>query len=218
MKFVGYDTCDRTIWTQGISCWNTTALTAHGMIKNKQKKSKGSPIGFFNRPHYDKGDIVPESIYAEWFDAIKKHTKAHGYKKLRHVEEVVGIGLPTTYAYNLVGPSDITAYFALADFCGLIREGLCHHFYGWAIPHCTCVPVVRSDTGLITTNDKTETPSFVLAWGRSGGAANAANRRPGAAVIPGSVEHLKGHFFGLWSNPVARGTGFLQFGLTIRHF
>jgi hypothetical protein len=30
--------------------------------------------------------------------------------------------------------------------------------------------------------------------------------------------HLKGHFFGLWSNPVARGTGSLQFGLTIRHF
>jgi hypothetical protein len=30
--------------------------------------------------------------------------------------------------------------------------------------------------------------------------------------------HLKGHFFGLWSNPVARGTGFLQFCLTIRHF
>jgi hypothetical protein len=30
--------------------------------------------------------------------------------------------------------------------------------------------------------------------------------------------HLKGRFFGLWSNPVARGTGFLQFGLTIRHF
>jgi hypothetical protein len=30
--------------------------------------------------------------------------------------------------------------------------------------------------------------------------------------------HLKGHFFGLWSNHVARGTGFLQFGLTIRHF
>jgi hypothetical protein len=29
---------------------------------------------------------------------------------------------------------------------------------------------------------------------------------------------LKGHFFGLWSNPVARGTGFLQFGSTIRHF
>jgi hypothetical protein len=31
-------------------------------------------------------------------------------------------------------------------------------------------------------------------------------------------KHLKGHFFGLWSSPVARGTGFLQFGLTIRHF
>jgi hypothetical protein len=30
--------------------------------------------------------------------------------------------------------------------------------------------------------------------------------------------HLKGHFFGLSSNPVARGTGFLQFGLMIRHF
>jgi hypothetical protein len=30
--------------------------------------------------------------------------------------------------------------------------------------------------------------------------------------------HLKGHFFGVWSNSVVRGTGFLQFGLTIRHF
>jgi hypothetical protein len=32
------------------------------------------------------------------------------------------------------------------------------------------------------------------------------------------VLHLKGHFFGVWSNSVVRGTGFLQFGLTIRHF
>jgi hypothetical protein len=38
------------------------------------------------------------------------------------------------------------------------------------------------------------------------------------AAIPWHDMHLKGHFFGLWSNPVARGTGFLQFGLTIRHF
>jgi hypothetical protein len=30
--------------------------------------------------------------------------------------------------------------------------------------------------------------------------------------------HLKGHFFGVWSNSVVRGTEFLQFGLTIRHF
>jgi hypothetical protein len=30
--------------------------------------------------------------------------------------------------------------------------------------------------------------------------------------------HLKGHFFGVWRNSVARGTVFLQFGLTIRHF
>jgi hypothetical protein len=32
------------------------------------------------------------------------------------------------------------------------------------------------------------------------------------------LTHLKGHFFGVWSNSVVRGTGFLQFGLTIRHF
>jgi hypothetical protein len=31
-------------------------------------------------------------------------------------------------------------------------------------------------------------------------------------------DHLKGHFFGVWGNYVVRGTGFLQFGLTIRHF
>jgi hypothetical protein len=30
--------------------------------------------------------------------------------------------------------------------------------------------------------------------------------------------HLKGHFFGVWSNSVVRGTEFLRFGLTIRHF
>jgi hypothetical protein len=29
--------------------------------------------------------------------------------------------------------------------------------------------------------------------------------------------HLKGHFFGVWSNSVVRGTEFLRFGLTIRH-
>jgi hypothetical protein len=33
-----------------------------------------------------------------------------------------------------------------------------------------------------------------------------------------SEEHLNRHFFGVWSNSVVRGTGFLQFGLTILHF
>jgi hypothetical protein len=187
MKFVGYETCDRTIWTQGMSVRNSLALTAHGMIKNKTRKVKAAPIGFFNKPHYDKGDIVPESTYQDWFSVIKNHSKAHGYIKLREVEELVGIGLPTTCAYNFVGPAEITAYFALADFCAPIRNGQCHHFYGWAIPHCTCVPVVDSETEFTTNNNETETPSFVLAWGRSGGAANAANK-PGGAVVPGSVE------------------------------
>jgi hypothetical protein len=32
------------------------------------------------------------------------------------------------------------------------------------------------------------------------------------------TQHLKGHFFGVWSNSVVRGTEFLRFGLTIHHF
>jgi hypothetical protein len=45
---------------------------------------------------------------------------------------------------------------------------------------------------------------------------------PVLGLLPSSSDsnklHLKGHFFGLWSNYVVRGTGFLQFDLTIRHF
>jgi hypothetical protein len=37
-------------------------------------------------------------------------------------------------------------------------------------------------------------------------------------IFADSSSHLKGRFFGVWSNSVVRGTGFLQFGLTIRHF
>jgi hypothetical protein len=33
-----------------------------------------------------------------------------------------------------------------------------------------------------------------------------------------NATHLKGHFFGVWSNSVVRGTEFLRFGLTIRPF
>jgi hypothetical protein len=32
-----------------------------------------------------------------------------------------------------------------------------------------------------------------------------------------NIRHLKGHFFGVWSNSVVKGTEFLRFGLTIRH-
>jgi hypothetical protein len=39
-----------------------------------------------------------------------------------------------------------------------------------------------------------------------------------SGTLAASNLHLKGHFFGVWSNSVVRGTGFLQFGLTIRHF
>jgi hypothetical protein len=40
----------------------------------------------------------------------------------------------------------------------------------------------------------------------------------GRDLTAANIRHLKGHFFGVWSNSVVRGTEFLRFGLTIRHF
>jgi hypothetical protein len=42
--------------------------------------------------------------------------------------------------------------------------------------------------------------------------------RTGIPLVVIAASHLKGHFFGVWSNSVVRGTEFLRFGLTIRHF
>jgi hypothetical protein len=39
-----------------------------------------------------------------------------------------------------------------------------------------------------------------------------------AKITKNEFMAIHGHFFGVWSNYVVRGTGFLQFGLTIRHF
>jgi hypothetical protein len=149
-------------------------------------KTKKAPLGFFNKPHCDKNDLVPAPTYSPWFDAIEKHSKSHGYVKLREIEELVGIGLPTTVGYNIEGPEEVCAHFAVGDFCGGLHDGLVHHFFGWAVPHASCVPVIFKDQRIITVNDKNEVPSFVLAWGSSGGPSSAANRP--SLVVPGSVE------------------------------
>ena len=67
MQFIGYDTCNRIIWTQGIN------------HINKQENLNGHAnqrcIGFANKLHIDKCDLIKKEISDQWFKWLEEKIK-----------------------------------------------------------------------------------------------------------------------------------------------
>ena len=64
MEFIGYKTCDRIIWTQGMN-QSIQKTKNHG---HHQQKS----ISFANKLHIDKCDIVKKETAEIWFEALNR--------------------------------------------------------------------------------------------------------------------------------------------------
>ena len=135
-------------------------------------------IGHDVKPHFDRCDKILSEIYESWFHECDKPSdkQSAGCKKLREMEKLVGIGMPTSCGYNFHGKgSTIFAHFVCAGFVTPITEESVHHFHGWSFGHCTAVAVAVQQNVVQTTNvgRKDEDCVFVGAWGRSGGSQHA---------------------------------------------
>ena len=181
MSFVGYDTCTRAIWTQGISKRSDSKVDGDDRIikKDNLKTSPHDGIGFYNKPHIDINDIVPDDIYLKWFNKLNIDASTQEY--IETIKEKIGVGLPTTCGYNFSQPnqdSTIFAHFLCWDFLTSITDHTFHHFYGWSFPHCTTVPMQLTDNIVRVTNSNIPLDKciYVGAWGRSGGSPEARKR------------------------------------------
>jgi hypothetical protein len=179
-SFVKLTTCSRTIWTQGQYPKRNIATISAGNIISRRNESVSHPsIGFYNSVHFDSVDSLKQSDYNPWFEDIEQFKEIAGYQKLKCVESVIGIGLPTTCGYNIPSPIIPDAYFCQMIFCTRINNGSVHHFLGWTFPHCTAVPIASLSNGHIMTENCSTTSehvSLVLAWGKSGGGGHAKAR------------------------------------------
>ena len=63
MELVGYETCDKLIWTSGEGCRNKYTIIKHGITKTNIKKiSPSSTLGFGCSPLENTFDILSEDL------------------------------------------------------------------------------------------------------------------------------------------------------------
>ena len=76
MEFIGYKTCDRIIWTQGMNhCIQKINHRGH-----KQQRS----ISFTNKLHIDKCDIVKKETTESWFEKLNRMKEDKNDVKLQN--------------------------------------------------------------------------------------------------------------------------------------
>ena len=187
MTFIGYRTCDRIIWTQGMNEASRQNVTQG----HQHQKS----ISFSNKLHIDKCDIVKKETTDTWFEWMenlknkncttekKKNAANHVISKFSELEETFGIGLPTTcgYAYVTAEESDIVkinSSFIQMNFAMPITNKVIHHMYAWTFPHATALTIAHTSDCKILVKSGTTSKQFVnvVAWGNSGGSKHAERR------------------------------------------
>ena len=180
LNFVGLKTCDRLIWSQGVLRKKIERVDSTGESTITWRNPQNGCLGYANCPHLDEMDLVPQDKIEEWMDKIEE---CPSKTKLQSYADRIGIGLPTTCGYNHVGDPcsfEVTAHFGLSQFAFPLRHQLVHHFYAWAVPHFTCVPLLSSDLRVRVTNKDYAKQFSVVAWGDSGGYWHARARREAA--------------------------------------
>jgi len=174
LSFVGPQTCNRSIWTSGTTTERTRRIT--GAANENQlpkiivaKNASVDFLGFCNTPHLDSCDMLSKGMVEEWLSEISSMPKMLDYLKKFH--KSIGIGLPTTCGYNLLGDkggANLAAFFCQYNFCMPLGNNSAHHFYGWAFPHCTSLPVLIGKEYRMRNGPK-QSPFIIAAWGQSGG-------------------------------------------------
>ena len=190
MLFIGYNTCDRIIWTQGIN--------QNGKRSNPNQHKNQQCISFANKLHIDKCDLVKKEPSDVWFNWVKKlkiekckgehdgYAAQHVIDKFKEIETTFGIGLPTTcgYSHVVVEESDIVdinSSFIEMNFAMPITNKSIHHMYAWTFPHATALTIATTSDSKILVKSGTKSEHYVnvAAWGNSGGSKHAERRNMG---------------------------------------
>lgn len=154
MRFVGYNTYNRLIWTNGM---NGSKLQCNNTSKQQKRL-----FGFINKAHVDKCDLVKQQDIHKWFLNInslnmkrnREINKKYIIAELKLINNMFGIGLPTTCGYSTVyGKKTEIDYiygsYAQMFFAIKINTHIIHHLISLCFPHVTAVLIALSKNGKI---------------------------------------------------------------------
>ena len=172
LTFIRPKTSSLFIWTYGSKDGGHRIVrkTSEGNQRPKYKVCRDRVLnflGFANTPHVD-GDQMRESDSDRWMNGLATGSTIHNY--VGKIRSMFGLGVQTTCGYNVVTDSianqdHLLAYFCQGQFAVPIRDCSAHLFFGWAIPHCTAIPVVHLDGCYHVNNDDLEDPVLIGGWG-----------------------------------------------------
>ena len=178
MHLVGCHCCGRQLLTSG--------------FYKEIRDGKGHTIGFVNSLHDDTCNLIKKNLVAlyirkftEDINNCKKYyhsKKKKLIKKVKEINNLIGLGLPTTCAYNIISDVNLlkvarlSSLFVMFDFAMTLSHKTVHNFFGWAFSHCTALPILIFHDGIVhVSNDGVEEKHciIVFAWGSEGGKAES---------------------------------------------
>ena len=177
MCLVGHYCCARQLLTSGIC-----------KPADCDEDCDSNTLGYVNSLHDDSCDLVAKKLVPLFINrfvnkimslkrvALSKKIKLT--KKVKEISSLVGIGLPTTCAHNIICDSKLyniallSSFFIMFDFAMPLGHKTVHNFFAWSFVHCTALPILIFHDGTVrVSNDNSEDEHCVIvfAWGVNGG-------------------------------------------------
>ena len=131
MEFVGYDTCEKLIWTSGEGSRGKKPRQGSPKI-NINKVSPSSKLGFGCSPHKYTYDILTEDLVSCIFQACSLQKESVVLRYIKKVKYRHGIGPPKTCLYqNCVEKTgfNVRAMFSQYYFVSPVLHDTLYHFY-----------------------------------------------------------------------------------------
>ena len=171
MRLVGHHCCARGLLTSGfckkifLDYKNLNDIDTINEKLSSNSQREDDSIGLVNSLHKDTCDLIKKALvtlYIEKFtkeisnnNKIKDRMKRKLISKVEEIKNLVGLGLPTTCAYNIIcrsilmETSSLSAFFIMFDFAMPLNHKRVHNFFGWSFLHCTALPILIFDNGRV---------------------------------------------------------------------
>ena len=107
-KFVGYEICNKLIFTSGKSGRNTNTISKKGTPKSNMNMTPTSEIlGFGFYPHKETCDILSENLVSHRLQAYLSINEGGVLRYINKVKSRHDIGLPTNCGYHHCGEKQV---------------------------------------------------------------------------------------------------------------